>query len=113
MDFLLFKRFISIEVLIVFYYLGVLILPGGVWYLTRRFVRKYKAAALESKNRHLNELYKKGKKFVWHMLSKQQKIKVILFAALTFIFMNILWRMLFEFLIAYLQMHHALVKLSH
>jgi len=41
MEFLTFKVFISTDVLIVFYYIGAIIVPVGVWLLVNWFMRKY------------------------------------------------------------------------
>jgi len=41
MDFITFKSFISTEVLIIFYYIGALILPIGIWILVKWLIKKY------------------------------------------------------------------------
>lgn len=43
------------------------------------------------------------------ILPKEHKFKVYFISILVFIFLEILWRMMFEFLIAYLQIRDALV----
>ena len=101
MDFLTFKIFISTEVLIIFYYLGALILPIGIWFLLARFVRKY---------RLLNTAYENGKGIIWRSLNKKQQTKFIAFFVILFLFMELFWRMIFEFLIAYMQMRDALLQ---
>ena len=65
-DFLTFKTFISTEALIIFYYIGALILPIGIWILLTWLIRQYK---------YLNTAYKNGKDIVWKSLKKQQKNK--------------------------------------
>ena len=37
-----FKSFITTETLILFYYIGVLILPVGIWFLSTWLIYKYK-----------------------------------------------------------------------
>jgi hypothetical protein len=101
MEFLTFKRFISIEVLIVFYYLGAVILPVGVWFLVAWLIQKYNL---------VDAAYKKGKEIIWKSLNKKQKAKLVIFFISFFLFMEIFWRMLFEFLIAYMQMRDALLQ---
>jgi len=101
MDFLTFKSFISIEVLIIFYYLGALILPIGVWLLLTWLIRKY---------RLLNTAYENGKEIIWKSLSRKQQTNLVIFFVTSFLFMELFWRMFFEFLIAYMQMRDALLQ---
>jgi len=100
MDFLTFKSFISTEVLIMFYYIGALILPVGIWILLTWLIRKY---------RFLNATYENGKEIIWKSLNKKQQIKLVAFFISCFLFMELFWRMLFEFLIAYMQIRDALL----
>ena len=100
MDFLTFKSFISTEVLIIFYYIGALILPIGIWFLLTWLMHKY---------RLLNTAYENEKKIIWKLLSKKQQAKIIVFFVISFLFMELFWRMLFEFLIAYMQIRDALL----
>ena len=100
MDFLTFKSFISIEALIVFYYIGALILPIGLWLVLIWLMRKYKL---------LNTAYKNSKEIIWNLLNTKQKIKFVVFFVIAFLFMQLFWRMLFEFLIAYMQIRDALL----
>ncbi len=101
MDFLTFKSFISTEVLIFFYYIGAIILPAGAWYLVTWLMQKYEL---------VNIVYEKGKDTIWNSLNKKQKNKLIMFFVSSFIFMELFWRMLFEFLIAYMQIRDALLR---
>ena len=101
MDFLTFKSFISTEVLIIFYYLGALILPIGIWLLLTWLIRKY---------RLLNTAYENGKEIIWKSLSRKQQINLVIFFVTSFLFMELFWRMFFEFLIAYMQMRDALLQ---
>ena len=101
MDFLAFKTFISTEALIIFYYIGALILPVGIWALLIWLIRKYK---------YINTAYENSKVIVWKSLNKQQQTKLVLFFITTFLFLELFWRMLFEFLIAYMQIRDALLN---
>ena len=103
MDFLTFKTFISTEALIIFYYLGAITLPIGLWLLLTWLVRKYKL---------LNTAYENGKELLWETLNKKQQIKFAAFFVISFLFMELFWRMLFEFLIAYMQMRDALLQIQ-
>ena len=100
MDFLTFKSFISSDVLIFFYYIGAVILPFAAWYFVNWLIRKYEI---------YNIVYEKGKENLWKALTPKQKIKLILFLFISFLFMQLFWRMMFEFLIAYMQIRDALV----
>ncbi len=101
MDFLTFKTFISIEALIIFYYIGAFVLPIGTWILFTWLIRKYK---------YINTAYENGKVIVWKSLDKQQQMKLVAFFIATFLFLELFWRMLFEFLIAYMQIRDALLN---
>jgi hypothetical protein len=101
MDFLTFKTFISTEALIMFYYIGALILPIGIWGFLTWLIRKYK---------DINAAYENGKVIVWKALDKQQQMKLVSFFIATFLFLELFWRMLFEFLIAYMQIRDALLN---
>jgi hypothetical protein len=101
MDFLTFKTFISTETLIIFYYLGAVILPIFSWILLSWLIEKYKL---------LDTSYKSGKELFWKLLTKKQQGKFIAFFVVVFLFMELFWRMLFEFLIAYMQIRDALLQ---
>ncbi len=101
MDYLTFKSFISTEVLIIFYYLGALILPIGVWFLLTWIIQKY---------RLLNTAYESGKDIFWKSLNRKEQTKLIAFFVISFLFMELFWRMFFEFLIAYIQIRDALLQ---
>ncbi len=101
MDFLTFKNFISIPVLIAFYYFGAIIFPFFIWVFSRWLMKKY---AL------LGDIHNKGKEIFWTALSGQQKLKLVAVFLVAFIFMELFWRMLFEYLIAFMQMRDALLQ---
>lgn len=89
-DFLTFKSFISYNMLFVFYYLGAIGVPFFVFFYTKKF-------------------YKYPKDTLDPLINKEYKIKLFTLFIALFIFMEIIWRMMFEFLIAFLQMRDALV----
>jgi len=91
-DFLSFKIFISLDVLIVFYYLGALGVPIAGWSLARWLKNKFCTPE--------DEALSKGKYQTWF---------VFIFIMM-FIFMEIVWRVMFEFLVAYFQMHAVIVS---
>jgi hypothetical protein len=97
-NFLTFRTFISIDILILSYYIGAIIIPIAMWfskaYLQRRF------NLLDRVNRLMITLFGK--------LSLKRKILSILILIMLFISMEIIWRMCFEAMIGYFQMIEAL-----
>ena len=100
MDFLTFKAFISIPVLIGFYYLGAVVLPFFIWFISKWLIKKFQ---------FIGNAHNKGKEIIWGILSTKQKAGLIAALIMAFLFMELFWRMLFEFLIAYMQMRDALL----
>jgi len=100
-EFLTFEKFISTEALIVFYYIGAVILPLAVWYSAGWVIRKYEI---------VNAAYEKGKETLWKSLTQKQRVKLVISFIVAFLFMELFWRMLFEFLIAYMQIRDALLQ---
>ncbi len=101
-DFLSFRTLISPSVLIGFYLLGALVMPliaALLWLKLRaRFtvVREGEAAV---------------RRWSKHNLSTPQRIGLLLAVLIAFLLMEMFWRMLFEFLIAYLHMAEDLQRL--
>ena len=100
MDFLSFKSFISTEILIIFYYLGAVFLPVFAWLLGKCLLRH---------DNVINKWVRLGKTLLWQQLTWQQRSQLLLFFLVFFMFLELFWRMLFEFIIAYLQIRDALV----
>jgi len=101
MDFLSFKSFISIGALITFYYIGAIILPVAGWLLAVRLIRKYN---------FVEAAYAKGKESLWKMLNVKQRTMLFMFFLSLFFFMELFWRIMFEYLIAYMQIRDALLQ---
>ncbi|RDH80782.1 MAG: hypothetical protein DIZ80_17315 [endosymbiont of Galathealinum brachiosum] len=101
MDFLTFKKFISTEALILFYYTGALLMPVGIWVSLLWLTKKYKL---------IHDAYQNTKDILWKSLTLKQQIKFISFFILCILFAELFWRMLFEFLIAYMQIRDALLN---
>jgi len=99
LDFLTFDWFVAPYALPVFYYLGAIGIPVGCWFamlwLGRRFPTARQAAMA-------------GQRSVWLVLSPRQRGYVLLGFLTGFLLMELFWRMLFEYLIAFLQIHEAL-----
>jgi len=99
-DFLLFERMVSIPVLIGFYYLGAVLAPLAAWLLALWLSRRL--------GRWL-DLPRQGRDRLWAQLPLRYRLLVILLALAAFLFMELLWRLLFEYLIAFMQMRDALL----
>ena len=89
-DLLSFKTFISPYMLYIFYYMGAVLVP--------LVMLKYSY-----------KIYAFLKIDISKIIPNEYKLKVYSISILMFIFLEILWRMMFEFLIAYLQIRDALV----
>lgn len=99
-DFLTFKHLISIEVMIAFYYLGALVMPLLIYGWLVRLYRKY-----------FSEAVQQGRPFIQPVLNlgTGRRWKWGLLGVLMFMFGELLWRLMFEYLIAFMQMRDALV----
>jgi len=97
-DFLTFKTFISIDILILSYYIGAVIIPIAIW-LSKAYLQK-KFQILDRFNSFLITLF--------GTMSLKRKFLSILFFIFIFISMEIVWRMCFEAMIGYFQMVEAL-----
>lgn len=100
LDFLSFRTLISEPVLLVFYYLGALGMPLAAWLGVLYLIRRYEAA---------RGAYEAGKQIFTAALPKRHRLLTIVLVIVAFLFMELLWRMMFEFLIAYMQIRDALV----
>jgi len=89
-DFLTFKSFITPDLLIIIYYMGAVVMPLFS-YIIYRWLR--------------------GKLSVYYDLTIYMNYKYLLYipSFVCFICMEIFWRVMFEFFIAYFDMHDALV----
>lgn len=92
LDFLSFRRYVSPYALLVFYYLGAVLMPLAIvffWlWLKRRFPMLVEA------RRQVDSL---GRNY----LSLMQRVGLLLACVFCFLFAELFWRMMFEFMIAY------------
>ena len=93
-DFLTFKTFISIDILILSYYIGAIIIPIAMWLSKAHLQKKFKT--VDSFNSFLVNLF--------GTMSLKRKVLLIFI----FISMEIVWRMCFEAMIGYFQIIDAL-----
>lgn len=94
LDFLLFKSFITPYFLIFFYMIGAFVIPIFSWIIK-----------LWIQNRYFKDIE--------FGIKLEYKIVAYSLFICCFLFMELFWRMLFEFMIAYFDMHDALIRLSH
>lgn len=99
-EFLSFQTLISRQALIVFYYLGAVVMPVIMFFAMRRIL---------SSSSTLQALFALTQTQLETHLSGWSRVKLWLAFVVLFMLMQLLWRMLFEFLIAFMQMRDALV----
>lgn len=97
-----FDSFISPGILVIGYYLGAVAMPfaGAVPWIRLR----HRAPALMA-------FVTGGRDLSDRVLTRRQRLWLFLIAALAFLFAQIVWRMMFETMIAYFQMRDALMTL--
>lgn len=100
MTFLTFKTFISDKVLIFFYYLFAIGIPITILFLKNRIFE-----TVIFKN-----IFPVLKEYSYDKLNKKQKQYLIIISIMCFIICEVLLRMFFEFLIAYIQIRNSLVN---
>ncbi len=97
LDFLTFQTFITPTLLIFIYYLGAVIIPILSWYFTFWVKKAY-----------LSDV----SKVIKDRTTPKQRLILFMVFFITLFCMEIFWRVMFEFLIAYFDMHDALMKLN-
>ncbi|WP_457608586.1 DUF4282 domain-containing protein [Nitratifractor sp.] len=102
MDFLSFRLFVTPSVLIVFYYLGAVVMPLLGWWIGRSLYRRIRGE---------DELQREEEGTKPPLSDRANRPVLITLFLFCFLCMELGWRMLFEFLIAYFQIHDALVGL--
>jgi len=101
-DFLTFKTFITGELLILFYYIGAVVVPILLWMLRNYLARKFSL---------FQKLQSMQKQF-YTTLSNKDRLIYVLINLCIFLSMEIFWRMMFETMIAYFQMHDYLQDMA-
>ena len=87
--FLSFQSFITPKILIIFYYIGAVLVPFAAWITAGYLKRRY-----------------------FPDLIIPKKIYLYFSILLCFLCMELFWRMIFEVMIAYFDMHDALMRMS-
>jgi len=101
-DYLVFNKFIAQDILIVSYYFGVIVMPILFWYL-RSYVIK-KVLYIQEIESFVGSYYSK--------LSSSDKRKIWFVIIVLFICMQLCWRMMFEMMVGYFDMHDYLYEIS-
>jgi len=102
MEFLTFERFITQDVLIFFYYVGAVVMPV-VLYVFRGYLTAH-VGLLQSVNETLKRFYRG--------FSSNEKVVFWLIFATLFLCMELCWRMVFEAMIGYFDMHNDLREIA-
>ena len=92
-DFLTFQTFITPTLLMIMYYIGAVLIPIFSWFFLQWIKKVYKT------------------EIEFYTPLKKRLIGYTLFF-LCFFSIEILWRVIFEFFIAYFDIHDALMKLT-
>ena len=100
-DFLLFKTFITPSLLLFIYYIGAVVIPILGWYF-----------AIWVHKNYLSKVSGLVKEEIKRRTTVKQRLYTIIAFILFFLCMEIFWRMMFEFFIAYFDMHDALMRMS-
>ena len=102
MDFLTFKHFITADILIICYYIGAVIIPILLYVGRKYLIEKVQII------RTLNDFFLNA----FSSLEVKHRRYAILFFVLMFLAMELMWRMMFEIMIGYFQMHDYLQQLN-
>jgi len=105
MDFLSFRVLLTPSILVLIYYAGAIALPLAGWWTYLKLRGSAGGLAIQSKG-HLRDAAEASE------AARRWKKRLIVLAVLIFIMMELGWRILIEFFIAYFQMHNALMNLS-
>jgi hypothetical protein len=97
LDFLTFKTFITPSLLVIVYAIGAILIPLLSYYLGRWLITRY---------------FSRQKEQFYTLTTPRQRAAILLVSLGCFLCMEIMWRVMFEFFVAYFDMHAALVKLA-
>ena len=97
LDFLTFQTFITPTILLIIYYIGALVIPVLGWYFTFWVKKAYLSDVSQA---------------IKDRTSPKQRLMMFMIFFMTLLCMEIFWRMIFEFFIAYFDMHDALMKIK-
>ncbi len=101
-DYLVFNKFIARDVLIVAYYFGAIVIPILLWYMRSYIIKK--VLLLKEMENLVGSYYAK--------LSSEEKRKIWLTFIALLILAQLCWRMMFEMMIGYFDMHDYLYEMT-
>ncbi len=101
-DILVFNTFITQDVLIVFYYIGAVVMPVVLFMFRKELIARI--ALFKRINDRLNAFYA--------AFTTGQKTVFWLVSATMFLCMELCWRMVFEAMIGYFDMHDYLYQIA-
>ena len=98
-DYLVFNKFIAQDILIIAYYFGALFIPLFFWYIRGSITKR--VLFIQDV---VNNLY--------NNLSKKEKIKLWFIFMMLFFCAELCWRLVFEAMIGYFDMHNYLYEIT-
>lgn len=101
-DILSFNHFITQDILVIFYYIGAIVIP-----IVLLFFRDYLIQNIS----YIQKISTKIKDFFISLNTTQKTVSVLGFIIM-FLCMELCWRMMFEAMIGYFDMHDYLYELS-
>jgi len=122
-EFTQFRLFISEDVLVVFYLLCVILIPFAAWYFLFWAIRRYSLVIELYKSGRYSVLFsflvwiirkirffrdKFDEQITWSSFTSIQKLKFIALFLFIVVLAELFLRLMFEYLIAYMQMHELL-----
>jgi hypothetical protein len=101
-DILRFNTFIASDVLIFFYYVGAIVMPFLLYRYKNRLIESF--SFLKSIDDWLKTLFAS--------LSEKEQQRAVVIMVMVFIMMELFWRMMFEAMIGYFDMHNYLFEMQ-
>ncbi len=102
-DFLTFQTFITQDVLIIIYYIGAILIPVILWYFKDYLRNRFT----------LFSRIDTASKQLFSALSTQNRLLVLFGFFTLFLCMELCWRMMFEMMIGYFDMHDYLQTIAN
>lgn len=96
----------SPAVLVVIYYAGAIMAPVLAFWFYKKAIEKVDQSPMAAHKVKFKAAIQKSE------MLQGNKGKAIILAIMAFLMMEFFWRMMFEFFIAYYQMHNALIKIA-
>lgn len=102
-DFLTFQTFIAQDILIILYYIGAIVMPILLW-SSKGYLQRNSTLFAQA-----NTAFKQ----LLGTLNAQNRIIALLGFLIIFLCMELCWRMMFEMLIGYFDMHDSLQTIAN